>query len=336
MKTTIKQQNNSHQKGILIALLLQMGIIIIASAQNPANVNLNDNRNLNISQLNNVYRNPGPNGLGGPNLINPSGTNVNVMDNNTQTQQQPLSSAINQSTGPNINRSQIVFHNPPKAPKPKTVTAPRIRPTKASGSVAINIPKSKPVVKRTTTARPAPVVAQTQSQRPVRRTTKPQAVSSSRPAHTSRGSNHRVNRVIQQTMPVQENTVVQQAEVIQTNNASVNPQFSNTISNLNTDNNVGSLSNLQAFTSSGNANVVPQMNFNDVPVVNSSEQSSNRRSVNAASISSGSSGKFSHHSSKSRRNSLSHFRYSTGKKFQRLFAKTKKNKFDPAKCFVWK
>lgn len=222
------------------------------------------------------------------------------------------------NNSPNINQSVNIFQNMNNAPVQMTL-ANNIQNTNRRPS-------------------PAPVLAQAQSQRSVRRTTNPQAVSAARPARTNRESNHRVNRVIQQTMPVQENTIVQQAEVIQTNNASVNPQLINTASNLNTDNNVGSLNNLQAFTSSGNMNVnaMPQMNFNDAPVANSTEQSSNRRSVNAASISSGSSGKSAHHSSKSKRNSLSHFRYSTGKKFQRLFAKTKKNKFDPAKCFVWK
>lgn len=223
------------------------------------------------------------------------------------------------NNGPNINQSVNVFRN---------INNPPVQMMLANTTQNIN---RRP--------RPAPVVAQTQSQRPVRRTTNPQAVSATRPVHTSRGSNHRVNRVIQQTMPVQENTVVQQEEVIQTNNTSLNPPLANTISNLNTDNNVGSLSNLQAFTSSGNtnANVVPQMNFNDVSVVNSSEQSSSRRrSASAGSISPAGSGKSSYHSSKSKRHSLSHFRYTTGKKFQRLFARNKKIKFDPAKCFVWK
>ncbi|MES2133201.1 MAG: hypothetical protein V4506_12720 [Bacteroidota bacterium] len=181
--------------------------------------------------------------------------------------------------------------------------------------------------------RPNTVVAHAQNQS-VRPAHNPRPVSVARPVvHTNRTSNHRVSRVIQQNMPVQENNTVEQTAVVQADNVSVNPQLLNNAPDISNDNNV-SANNIQAFVGLGNLNTnVSPMNLNNAPVVASSRESSSRRSVNSVSSSSS---KSSHSSSKSKRSSLKHFRYTTGKKFQKFFAKNKKNKFDPTKCFVWK
>lgn len=50
---------------------------------------------------------------------------------------------------------------------------------------------------------------------------------------------------------------------------------------------------------------------------------------------SGSAKKTTQRISSSKRKSINHFRYSTNKKIIKLLARTKKNKIDPARCFVW-
>ena len=61
----------------------------------------------------------------------------------------------------------------------------------------------------------------------------------------------------------------------------------------------------------------------------------NEEKVYASSGSSGSSKKATNHFYASKRKTINHFRCSTNKKIAKLFARNKKMKIDPAKCFAW-
>ncbi len=116
------------------------------------------------------------------------------------------------------------------------------------------------------------------------------------------------------------------------NNTFIEPQLPVSLSNISANQNMADNNSLVSNTFENiTSNSPQQMDNNNSPVLKTVE-----KSVRMAAVASGSSKKSSRAISKSKHNTLTHFRYVTNKKIARLFAKNKRNKIDPARCFVWK
>lgn len=258
-------------------------------------------------------------------------SNLNILeDNNVINNTHPLHSNININvpTGPNglgninitpviparvINVVPPVISNPPPKPQVTVTTRPVVtqaavqrksttvaRSTKPKAVVSNY--KPKPVVPKTSSVarRPVPVI---------------------KPASQVTASATKPKPVVQRKPAVVTPTQTENKPVVAAIQAVVIPEEKN-------DN--AEATPLQNTTPINNVitKVPLQEKTTTAPVVKTLERS--------VSISSGGSGLSKKSVHKSKHKSMKHLRYATNKKIMKLFAKTRKHKIDPARCFVWK
>ena len=291
---------------VAVILMMHLGFAYTASSQNEINV-MND---------------PHPN-IG--NLMN-NNININVMPRNPNLQNYP-------STGPNgsgnINPPVIiqapVIQNPLPArlaiatPPPVQTAKPAINPPKKTTPV-VRAPKPQPKpTSRVAAYKPKPAAPKnitTKKITPVRKPASPVlAVARPKPVTPKKIVPKQKPAPVQPAVAILPKPLVVEAPVVQQNEDH------------------STISAPQVITAS-QTSLIPNapllVKTAALPEIKTSEKSIAGRSESST----GSQRAYASH--KSKHKSMKHLRYAANKKINQLFAKNRKHKIDPARCFVWK
>ena len=307
MKLSGNTQKSAISKYVLAAtLMMHLGFAYTAASQNEIN----------------VMDDPHPN-IG--NLIN-NNININVMPRNPNIGGHP-------PTGPNGSggiKTPVIIPVPINNPSPALVAAnPQAIQT---AKPVINTPKKTTPVVRTPKPQPKPTsrvaaykpkpmvpkntaqVIATKKTAPVRKPVKPVLATITRPKPVTPKKTTKKQKpvVVQAPVAIQKPPIIE-APMIQQNEEYASVSSPQVI--------IASPTNIQI----PNAPLLVKTAV--LPAVMINERSTGKIE---------SSGVSKRVSYKSKHKSMKQLRYATNKKINKLFAKTRKNKIDPARCFVWK